>query len=41
MWNPNQLMRTLGPADGAWATELLGVTGGGTFERGLSTLQLL
>ncbi len=41
VWNPNQLMRTLGPADGAWATELLGVTGGGTFERGFSTLQLL
>ncbi|GAA3514754.1 thioredoxin domain-containing protein [Aeromicrobium panaciterrae] len=40
VWNPNQLMRTLGPADGAWATELLGVTGGGTFERGFSTLQL-
>ncbi len=41
VWNPNQLMRTLGPVDGAWATELLGVTGGGTFERGFSTLQLL
>jgi uncharacterized protein YyaL (SSP411 family) len=40
-WNPNQLMRVLGPADGAWATELLGVTAAGTFERGFSTLQLL
>jgi uncharacterized protein YyaL (SSP411 family) len=39
-WNPNQLMRVLGPADGAWATQLLGVTGAGTFERGFSTLQL-
>ncbi|MCU1365173.1 MAG: N-acylglucosamine 2-epimerase, partial [Ilumatobacteraceae bacterium] len=37
---PNQLMRVLGPADGAWATQLLGVTGAGTFERGFSTLQL-
>ncbi len=41
VWNPNQLMRTLGASDGAWAAELLGVTGGGTFERGFSTLQLL
>ena len=40
VWNPNQLMRILGPADGAWATSLLGVTGAGTFERGFSTLQL-
>jgi uncharacterized protein YyaL (SSP411 family) len=41
VWNPNQLMRLLGVADGAWAAQLLGVTGGGTFERGFSTLQLL
>jgi uncharacterized protein YyaL (SSP411 family) len=41
VWNPNQLMRTLGAADGAWAAQLLGVTGQGTFERGFSTLQLL
>ncbi|MGA8851130.1 MAG: thioredoxin domain-containing protein [Aeromicrobium sp.] len=40
VWNPNQLMQTLGVADGAWATQLLGVTGPGTFERGFSTLQL-
>ena len=41
VWNPNQLMRLLGAADGAWAANLLGVTGEGTFERGFSTLQLL
>ena len=40
VWNPNQLMRTLGVEDGAWAAQLLGVTGPGTFERGFSTLQL-
>ncbi|OUZ12727.1 N-acylglucosamine 2-epimerase [Aeromicrobium sp. PE09-221] len=40
VWNPNQLMRTLGAADGAWASGLLGVTASGTFERGFSTLQL-
>ena len=40
VWNPNQLMRVLGVADGAWAAQLLGVTGPGTFERGFSTLQL-
>lgn len=39
-WNPNQLMRVLGASDGAWAAQLLGVTGPGTFERGFSTLQL-
>jgi len=40
VWNANQLMRTLGVDDGAWAAQLLGVTGPGTFERGFSTLQL-
>ena len=40
VFNPNQLMRSLGAADGAWAAQLLGVTGAGTFERGFSTLQL-
>ncbi|MFI5427472.1 thioredoxin domain-containing protein [Aeromicrobium sp. UC242_57] len=40
VFNPNQLMRTLGVEDGAWAAQLLGVTGPGTFERGFSTLQL-
>ncbi|MGA8987281.1 thioredoxin domain-containing protein [Aeromicrobium sp.] len=39
VWNPNQLMRVLGAEDGAWAAQLLGVTGPGTFERGFSTLQ--
>jgi uncharacterized protein YyaL (SSP411 family) len=38
VFNPNQLMRSLGAADGAWAAQLLGVTGAGTFERGFSTL---
>src|SRR5690606_37928837 len=41
VWNPNQLMRLLGVDDGAWAAQLLAVTGAGTFERGYSTLQLL
>ncbi|WP_456695460.1 thioredoxin domain-containing protein [Aeromicrobium sp. P5_D10] len=41
VFNPNQLMRTLGAEDGAWAAQLLSVTGPGTFERGFSTLQLL
>lgn len=40
VWNPNQLMRALGTADAAWATGLFGLTAQGTFERGLSTLQL-
>jgi len=40
VWNPNQLLRTLGVEDGSWAAQLLGVTGPGTFERGFSTLQL-
>ncbi|KQV75728.1 N-acylglucosamine 2-epimerase [Aeromicrobium sp. Root344] len=40
VWNANQLMRLLGADDGAWAAQLLGVTGPGTFERGFSTLQL-
>ncbi|MEJ7633903.1 thioredoxin domain-containing protein [Aeromicrobium sp.] len=40
VWNPNQLARVLGAQDGAWAAQLLGVTGPGTFEDGYSTLQL-
>ena len=40
VWNPNQLMRVLGAEDGAWAAQLLGVTGQGTFERRFSTFQL-
>ncbi|MCL3836275.1 thioredoxin domain-containing protein [Aeromicrobium duanguangcaii] len=41
VWNPHQLMKALGTSDAAWAVQLLSVTGGGTFERGFSTLQLL
>ncbi|PVG81650.1 N-acylglucosamine 2-epimerase [Nocardioides gansuensis] len=39
-WTPAQLVEALGDEDGAWATELLGVTVEGTFEHGTSTLQL-
>jgi len=39
-WSPEQLADVLGEADGAWAASLLRVTAGGTFEHGLSTLQL-
>ncbi len=39
-WTPAQLTDVLGPEDGAWAAELLGVTVAGTFEKGASTLQL-
>jgi len=41
VWTPNQLAEILGPDDGAWAAQLLGVTATGTFEHGASTLQLL
>ncbi|HEU5472031.1 MAG TPA: thioredoxin domain-containing protein [Actinophytocola sp.] len=41
VWTPVQLAEALGQADGAWAANLLGVTGSGTFEHGMSTLQLL
>ncbi|MFI7588589.1 thioredoxin domain-containing protein [Spongisporangium articulatum] len=40
VWTPEQLVEVLGPDDGAWAAELLAVTGRGTFEKGTSTLQL-
>lgn len=40
-WTPAQLVEVLGAADGARAAELLTVTTEGTFEHGLSTLQLL
>ena len=39
-WSPAQLVDVLGAADGAWAGDLLAVTTSGTFEHGLSTLQL-
>ncbi len=40
-WTPEQLTEVLGPEDGAWAAELLGVTAAGTFEHGSSTLRML
>ncbi len=40
VWAPAQLTEVLGPEDGTWAAELLGVTTGGTFEKGASTLRL-
>jgi uncharacterized protein len=39
-WTPRQLMEVLGEDDGRRAAELLEVTPAGTFEDGLSTLQL-
>jgi len=39
-WTPAQLTEVLGAEDGAWAASVFGVTPGGTFEDGLSTLQL-
>ena len=39
-FSPAQLEEVLGAADGEWAARLLGVTAAGTFENGLSTLQL-
>ena len=40
LWNPELLDDSLGAEDGAWAAEVFHVTRGGTFEDGLSTLQL-
>ncbi len=40
-WNPAQLIEVLGDDDGTWAAATLSVTDEGTFEDGLSTLQLL
>ena len=39
-WSPQQLIEVLGVEDGEWAAGLLVVTESGTFEHGLSTLQL-
>ena len=39
-WSPAQLAAVLGEQDGAWAAEVLDVTAAGTFDHGLSTLQL-
>jgi uncharacterized protein YyaL (SSP411 family) len=41
VWNPESIYALLGVDDGAWACDLLNVTPSGTFEHGLSTLQLL
>ncbi|MFC5997994.1 thioredoxin domain-containing protein [Quadrisphaera sp. GCM10027208] len=41
VWTPQQLTEVLGEPDAAWAAELLGVTDGGTFEHGASTLRML
>jgi len=40
-WDRDQLVEVLGDVDGIWAAELLAVSEAGTFEHGLSTLQLL
>nr|WP_084494979.1 thioredoxin domain-containing protein [Nocardia shimofusensis] len=38
VWSPAELVAELGPIDGAWASEILGVTTGGNFEQGASVL---
>ena len=40
VWGPRELVEVLGPDDGPWAAAVWGVTEGGTFEHGLSVLQL-
>jgi uncharacterized protein YyaL (SSP411 family) len=40
VWTPEELTAALGPADGAYAAGLFGVTAAGTFEHGASVLQL-
>ncbi|MFM7597654.1 MAG: thioredoxin domain-containing protein [Actinomycetota bacterium] len=40
-WTPDELIEVLGEDDGRWAAALLEVTPTGTFEHGMSTLQLL
>ncbi|HKR51840.1 MAG TPA: thioredoxin domain-containing protein [Pseudonocardiaceae bacterium] len=40
VWTPEQLIEVLGPDDGRWVAELLGVSPAGTFEHGTSVLQL-
>ncbi len=40
VWNPELLSDALGEDDAAWATDVFHVTNSGTFEHGLSTLQL-
>ena len=41
VWSIEKLIEVLGESDGRWASEVLHVTGEGSFEHGLSTLQLL
>ena len=41
VWSIDKLIEVLGERDGRWASEVLHVTGVGSFEYGLSTLQLL
>lgn len=41
VWTPEQLIEVLGHDDGHWAATLFAVTADGTFEEGVSTLQLL
>jgi uncharacterized protein YyaL (SSP411 family) len=40
VWTPAQLTEALGEDDGAWVAELCQVTASGTFEHGMSVLQL-
>jgi uncharacterized protein YyaL (SSP411 family) len=40
VWNRDQLLKALDEEDAAWAAEVFSVTPAGTFEHGLSTLQL-
>jgi uncharacterized protein YyaL (SSP411 family) len=40
VWTPDELAAELGPADGAYAAAIFGVTARGTFEHGSSVLQL-
>ena len=40
-WTPAQLLEVLGEQDGPWAARLLSVTDDGTFEDGMSVLQLM
>jgi uncharacterized protein YyaL (SSP411 family) len=41
VWKPESIFELLGNEDGVWTCDLLNVTSSGTFEHGLSTLQLL
>ena len=41
VWTPAQLHDVLGDVDGEWVADLCGVTPGGTFDHGASTLRML